>query len=176
MIRDQTRKSRKALLGPLLQQERSGTSSRFPCSLTEGGEAGGRVMGWAGGMAQSSPLVVMSAAACRSSSGVFVFLAFLYHIVHNLPPDCACVDLFLVLFSFFLFSCSRRRLSRCRLCSKRSQAQVPACLDDIRSVSCFNQVVSTGVHTSLVLLPSKLADEGKTQAVNTQWKLLENMS
>ena len=66
-------------------------------------------------------------------------------------------------------------MSRSRLCSKRSQAQVPACLDDVRSISCFSQVVSTGVHTSLVLLPSKLADVGKTQAMNTQWKLLENV-
>ena len=41
-------------------------------------------------------------------------------------PNCACIQLFLVPYSFFVFGCLRRNLSRCKHCSKGSQ--VPACL------------------------------------------------
>ena len=41
-------------------------------------------------------------------------------------PNCACLQLVLVRYSFFLFCCQRRHLSRCRYYSKGSQ--VPACL------------------------------------------------
>ena len=46
-----------------------------------------------------------------------VFLVFLSIIC----PNCACTQLFLVPYSFFVFCCSKRRLSRCRHCSKVSQ-------------------------------------------------------
>ena len=41
-------------------------------------------------------------------------------------PNCACIHLILVPYSFFEFCCSRRRLSSCKHCSKGSQ--FPACL------------------------------------------------
>ena len=41
-------------------------------------------------------------------------------------PNCACMQLFLASYSFFIFCCLRRHLSRCRHCSKGSH--VPACL------------------------------------------------
>ena len=44
-------------------------------------------------------------------------------------PNCACTQLFLVPYSFFVFCCWRRRLSRCKHYSKGSQ--VPACLTQI---------------------------------------------
>ena len=44
-----------------------------------------------------------------------------------LRPNCTCMQLFLVPYSFFVFCCLRRHLSRCRRCSKGSQ--VPACLN-----------------------------------------------
>ena len=41
-------------------------------------------------------------------------------------PNCACSQLFLVPYSFFIFCCSWRGVSRCKHCSKGSQA--PGCL------------------------------------------------
>ena len=59
-------------------------------------------------------------------SGSWAFLVFLYLVVHNLPQMCACTQLFLVPYSFFVFSCWRRRLSRCKPCSKGSQVPGPS--------------------------------------------------
>ena len=47
---------------------------------------------------------------------LFGFLVFLY-LVHNLPQLCR-AQLSLVPYSFFIFYCSRRPLSRCNHCSK----------------------------------------------------------
>ena len=58
--------------------------------------------------------------------GEFPVWAFLYLIVYNCP-GCTLVQLFLVPYSFFVFCCSKRRLSRCKHCSKGSQD--PACLN-----------------------------------------------
>ena len=41
-------------------------------------------------------------------------------------PNCTCMQLFLVPYSFFVFCCLRRRLSRCKNCSKGSQVPGPS--------------------------------------------------
>ena len=41
-------------------------------------------------------------------------------------PNCACMQLFLVPHSFFVFCCLRRCLSRCKHCSKVSQVPGPS--------------------------------------------------
>ena len=40
-------------------------------------------------------------------------------------PSCTCTKLFLVPYSFFVFCCLRRRLSRCKHCSKVSRVPGP---------------------------------------------------
>ena len=48
------------------------------------------------------------------------------YLLSRICPNCACKQLFLVLYSFFVFCRSRRGVSRCKNCSRG--AQVPACL------------------------------------------------
>ena len=55
----------------------------------------------------------------------FFFFFFLYLVVQNLP-NCSCIQLFLVPYSFFLFCCLRKCLSRCRHCCKRSYVPGPS--------------------------------------------------
>ena len=58
----------------------------------------------------------------RSGCWVLVFL----YLLSRICPNCACTQLFLVPYSFFVFCCSRRCLSRCK--HSRRGSQVPACL------------------------------------------------
>ena len=56
-----------------------------------------------------------------------VFLVFLY-LSSIICPNYACIQLFLVPYSFFVFCCLRRCLSRCKLCNtaaKGPRSQVP---------------------------------------------------
>ena len=53
------------------------------------------------------------------------FLVVLY-LLSRICPSCACTQLFLAPYSFLVFYCLRRGVSRCKPCSKGFQ--VPACL------------------------------------------------
>ena len=46
-------------------------------------------------------------------------------LVLRICPNCLCMQLFLVLYSFFIFCCWRRRLFKCEHCSKGSQIPGP---------------------------------------------------
>ena len=146
LIRDQTRKSGNTLLRLLLQQEGVKTSKMSPWSLPGAGLGGGwrasslnkvkvGVDWWVGPEGQlrwsAHPL---SGTVCRCvytqhpvllpapqlDFGLFIsFVSLIW-------PNCACRQLLLVPYSFFVFYCSRRRLSRSKHCSKGFQ--VPACL------------------------------------------------
>ena len=129
-------------MGPLLHQWGARTSNRFPCSLSKEGQTGSlygvrvgvrpwvRLEGWLRCFAHSfggveyrgmhSTLLLLPALQIQQLG--FVSLCILLSII---CPNCACTQLFLVPYNFFVFCCSRRHLSRCKHCSKRSQ--VPAC-------------------------------------------------
>ena len=47
-----------------------------------------------------------------SSSEVVVGFCFFFILLSRICPICACMQLFLVPYNFFVFCCSRRRLSR----------------------------------------------------------------
>lgn len=59
----------------------------------------------------------------RGFSSSFLFF-FLYLVVQNLP-NCTSMQLFFVPYSFFLFCCLRRCLSRCKHCCKRPYVPGP---------------------------------------------------
>ena len=67
-------------------------------------------------------------------------LVFLY-LLSRLCPYCICRQLILVPCTFFVFCCLRRHLSRCKHCSRGSQA--PACLASPRPFSFRVSVSST---------------------------------
>ena len=74
--------------------------------------------------------------------GSWGFLVFSYLIVHDLP-QLACLQLFLVPYSFFVLCCWRRQVSRYKQCCKGSW--VPACLTSkASSFSCGCCSVSLG--------------------------------
>ena len=91
-------------------------------------------MGQRGGLGVlPTPSVVLCAGGMRST--LLLLPAFqrqqlgfwsLFISLSIICPKCTCTQLFLVPYSFFVFCCSRRCLSRCQHCSKGSQ--VPACL------------------------------------------------
>ena len=124
------------------------TNNRCPCSLSEvgGGQAGAlngvRVgtdpgSGLRGGLGgRPHPL---GGAVCRVHAQYPALLPtpqkwqlgfWSFCILFIICPNGACTQLFLVPYRFFVFCCSRRRLSRWKHCSKGSQ--VPACLLSIR--------------------------------------------
>ena len=128
-IRGQTRNSGKALLGPLLQQGGAKTSESFPCSLPKEGcrlvPYMGRGLGCVQALAQRgylgglpTPWVVLRAGGIHSTLLLFLalqkwWLGFVFFILlSRICPICACMQLFLVPYNFFVFCCSRRRLSR----------------------------------------------------------------
>ena len=59
-------------------------------------------------------------------------------------PDCTCMHLFLVPYSFFVFCCSRRPLFRCKLCSKGFQPV---------SLRCSGPTPLCGFHSLLSFSP-----------------------
>ena len=150
LIRGQPRNSGKALLGPLLQQEEwkqaTGSLAHSPAhSLRRGRLVPYR--GWGEGRVQESgqrsglgglptPLVVVLQGACivpafaLSSSEVAVgllrFWGFFYILLPIVCSIFSCTQLFLVPYSFFVFCCSRRGLSRCKHWSHYSKgSQLP---------------------------------------------------
>lgn len=70
--------------------------------------------------------------AAHTSEVAGGFLVSLYLAVPNLPQ--LHPQLFLVLFSFFVFQRGRRGSSRCKNCSKGFQSQVPDCLNRIHTM------------------------------------------
>ena len=85
--------------------------------------------GWRGGLGGlPTPLWSCVQGACAGPcfcswlliSGSWVFLVFLSIIC----PNCACTQLFLVPYSFFVSCCLRRGVSRCKPCSRGSQVPV----------------------------------------------------
>ena len=66
--------------------------------------------------------------ASRSSNVQLGFLLSLY-LLSRICTHCACLQLFLVLYRFFVFCCSRRGVSKDKHCSKGSQ--VPTCLNGV---------------------------------------------
>ena len=129
-------------MGPLLQQGAARTNNRFSCLPAEGGQScflyGVRVgvcpgvgpdgwLRWSAhpfggvvckGHAQCPAFAPGSSRAAVGLFGLFVSFG------SRICPSCACTQLFLVPYSFFVFCCSRRGVSRCKHCSKGSQ--VPA--------------------------------------------------
>ena len=77
-----------------------------------------------------TPYVVLCAGGMRGTLLVLLtpqkwqlgFLVFLYLVAHNLPQ----LHMHAVIFSFFVFCCSRRRLSRCKHCSQGAWVQGPS--------------------------------------------------
>ena len=133
-MRGQTRNSCKALLRPILQQEEVRTSSSFPGLLACSG--GGELvpyMGWrywsAGGVVYLVSQLLWQCwvwgnawypafASCSSEVEVGPLgLSLLLSIIYL---NCACMQ-FLVPYSFFVFCCWRRYLSRCKCCSTCSK-------------------------------------------------------
>ena len=134
--RGQTRKSGKALVGLLRQQQGVITSSRFPCLLPEGdGKWAGSLYGvregvWLGvGLEEWLRWFVhlFGGDVCKLDVqyptfapkwllGFGSFCIFLSIICSN----CVCMQLFVVLYNFFVFYCLRL-LSGCKYCSKGSQ-------------------------------------------------------
>ena len=139
------RNSGKSLLRLMLQHEGAKTSNRCSCLLPEEGmswsliwgEGRGGSSGWAGGVAWvvcpppwwcwvqgSCTVPCFCSQHLRSGSWVFWSFCILLSII---CPSCACMQSFLVPYSFFVFCCLRRLLSRCKHCGKGFQ--VPACLN-----------------------------------------------
>ena len=135
------RNSGRVLLRLLLQHDGRKTSNRLACLLPGGASwslqwsegwggslvlAGGvawvvcqpPVMLCAGGHAQDPPF------ASGTTEGAVGFWPFCIFCI--ICPNWPCTHLFLIRYSVFVFCCLRRRLSRCKHCSKGSQ--VPACL------------------------------------------------
>ena len=148
------KKSDKALLGPLPQQGEGRTSNMFPCLLTprggqtdslHGGEGRGVSRGWAGRVAQvvCPPLCgVVCRGMCSTlpllqtpyfcsllfRSGSWAFWVFLY-LLSRICPNCTCMQLFLVPYSFFVLCSLRRGVSRCKHCSTAAKGpRSQACL------------------------------------------------
>lgn len=77
-----------------------------------------------------APLVILSAGPCavphfcpRHLRNSCWFMAFLYPIVHNCP-NCTCMQLFSITYSFFVFFGSSRHLFRCKPLSRGYQVQL----------------------------------------------------
>ena len=142
LIRGQVRNSGKVLLGPLLQQWGVRTSNRFPLLahfptaerdklVPYMGKWGRGVQGlsWRGGLGGTQP---SRGIVCRrqaqypvlapSSSEAAVGVFWSFHILLSvICPQYTCLQVFLVPYSFFVFYCSRRCLSRCKRSRKGSQ-------------------------------------------------------
>lgn len=126
----------KALLGLVLHQEGAKTSNRCTRSLLtkrqagllNGGKSRSGLVGlpaplvvFCAGIMHSTLLLLLAGSHLKGGSWV---LAFSYLIVYNLPQ--LLMHIFLAPQSFFVFCCSRRRLSRCKYCSKGSQVSGPS--------------------------------------------------
>ena len=61
-----------------------------------------------------------------SASSWVLFFWYFCILLSIICPNCICMQLFLVSYSFFVFCCSRRHLSRCKHCSKGSQVPGPS--------------------------------------------------
>ena len=115
---------RKQVTGPLLAPRSGGEGSLYGVRVGVGPGVGQEWwLKWA-----AHPLVVLSARGLRRTLlllpapqkwqlGFWSFCILLFIIC----PKCACTQLFLVPYIFFVFCCLRRRLSRCKHCSKGSQ-------------------------------------------------------
>ena len=126
------------------------TSNSFPGLLSSGGQAGSlygmrvgvcpgmRTEGWFRWFVHPLGSVVcrgrvqypaFAPGTSKVAAGflvwVFLFLFFSYLVVQNLP-NCTCMQLFLVPYSFFLFCCLRRCLSRYKHYCKRSYVLGPS--------------------------------------------------
>ena len=150
LIRGRTRNSGKALLGPLFQQRGVRTSNVFPCSVPKGGGRAGslcgvrvgvypevRLEGWRrwsappfGGVesrghvqdpAFAPNTLLLLPALPKWPLGFWSFC-----ILSIICPNCACTQLFLVPYGFFVFCCLRRCLFGCKHCSKGSQIPGPS--------------------------------------------------
>ena len=116
------------------------TSNRFPCSLPDGGRAGSlngvrlgldwwvRPEGWLRGAA---PCLHLRGAVCRDRARDPAFAPGTLEVAVGfwpfgalfvICPNCPRVRLFLVPYSFFVFCCWKRCLSRCKHCSKGAHA------------------------------------------------------
>ena len=144
MTRGQTRNSGKALLGLPTAQRGGRTRNRFPCLLNppdrraswfliyslergEGCVQGSSQRGGLGGLL--NPLVGLSAGSMHRTlfflsslqKWQLRFLVFLY-LLSRICPNCqGFMQLFLVPYSYFVFYCWRRGVSRCMHCRKGSQ-------------------------------------------------------
>ena len=127
----------------MLQHEGVKTSNRYPCSLPQWGRAGplNGVSAGAGADRWVGPEWIrwsahpLGGAVCRDHARYPAFAPGTWEVAAGFWPFCilfilcpsrACVQLFLVPYSFFIFHCSRRYLSRRKHCSNGSQ--VPTCL------------------------------------------------
>ena len=131
-------------MGSLLQRsggEREQVTGALACSLPKGGQTcsfygvrvevcpgvglEGRRLRWAahplGGVVcrGHAQCPAFAAGSSEVTVGFLVFVSFV-----QIGLNCACVQLFLVPYSFFVFCCSRRGVSRGKPCSKGSR--VPA--------------------------------------------------
>ena len=135
--------------GPLLQQMGEQATVSLACSPPEGRQAyflygvrvgvcpGVRAEGWLrcfahpleGGVCRAHAqypaftpdMLFLLPGSSKLAVGFFgLFVSFRYRIC----PNCSCTQLFLVPYSFFVFCCWRRGVSRCKHCSKG--AHVPA--------------------------------------------------
>ena len=108
-------------------------------------------------LAHPSNDIVQCPAFAPGSSEVAIefFWGFFGTIWSIISPNCACKQLFLAPCNFFIFCSWRRRLSRCKRCSKASQ--VPACLSWIRSLlKCWLLLFTPKVHTQASLVSTLL--------------------
>ena len=130
LTRDQTRNSGKALLGPLLQQgEREQATGSLACSfslsggtslfliLGEGrGVSRNRLEGWLRWYWVQGAHAVPCFLLWALQKWQLGFLGSLY-LLSRICPNCKCTQLFLVAYSFVVFCCWKRGVSRCKHCS-----------------------------------------------------------
>ena len=99
--------------------------------VTVGGGGQWGSMGWAGGIPRWSARPLGNTECrtlCRHLRNSCWFMAFLYPIVHNCP-NCTCMQLFSIAYSFFVFFGSSRHLFWCKPFSRGPQVQLSQ--DDI---------------------------------------------
>ena len=150
-------------MGPLQSQEGVKTSNRFPCSLPKAGRAGSlygvRVgvysgVGLEGRLRCSAhPSSGVHAAGMHSTLLLFLIPCFCSRLfkggssvfesfcifLRRICPNCACTELFLVPYSFFVFCCWRRGLSRCKHCSTAAKGPRSQPVSDLLSLTVTKQ-------------------------------------